>query len=142
MFIAYATEAGSVAQDGEGGHSPFTQALLKNLNKPISIDDMFSFVTREVLLVTKDKQRPSKYASLRDIVCLTGCSAAPSPADTDIIEQAKHSETEDLQIALQTKNTDALEAYLHKYPESTKQDEVLSEIARLKTIRVRWVDPV
>ena len=96
VFIAYATEAGSVAQDGEGGHSPFTQALLKNLTKPISIDDMFSFVTREVRLVTKDKQRPYKYASLENIVCLTGgCSAAPSPADADVIQQAKRSETED-----------------------------------------------
>ena len=46
VFIAYATDAGSVAQDGEGKHSPFTQALLKNLTKPISIDDMFSLVTK------------------------------------------------------------------------------------------------
>ncbi len=132
-FIAYATEAGSVAQDGEGKHSPFTQALLDNLSKPISIDDMFSLVTREVRLVTKGTQRPYKYASLENIVCLAGgCSAVTSPADTDVVKQAKHSETEDLQIALQMKNSEGLEAYLQKYPESTKRNEVLSEIAKLK----------
>ena len=54
IFIAYATEAGSVALDGQGQHSPFTEALLRNLDKPISIDDMFSLVTREVRLVTKE----------------------------------------------------------------------------------------
>ena len=106
VFIAYATDAGSVAQDGEGKHSPFTQALLKNLAKPISIDDMFSLVTREVSLVTKNTQRPFKYASLENIVCLADCPTAPDPADTDVFQQAKRSEAEELQIALQTKNTD------------------------------------
>jgi hypothetical protein len=84
VFIAYATDAGSIALEGEGAHSPFTQALLRNLKKPISLDDMFSFVTREVSLVTKGMQRPYKYASLENIICLTGaCSgnAPQSPAD-------------------------------------------------------------
>jgi uncharacterized caspase-like protein len=58
VFIAYATEAGSIADDGSGKHSPFTQALLRNLQKAISIDDMFSLVTKEVRLITKNTQRP------------------------------------------------------------------------------------
>jgi hypothetical protein len=62
VFIAYATGAGSVALEGKGEHSPFTQALLRNVKKPLSIDDMFSLVTREVALVTKGMQRPYKYA--------------------------------------------------------------------------------
>jgi uncharacterized caspase-like protein len=53
VFIAYATDAGSVAGEGRGPHSPFTQALLRYIQKPVSIDDMFSLVTREVRLVTK-----------------------------------------------------------------------------------------
>jgi uncharacterized caspase-like protein len=133
VFIAYATDAGSVALEGEGKHSPFTQALLKNLTKPISIDDMFSLVTKEVRLVTKNSQRPYKYASLENIVCLSGdCSTAPASADTDVFQQAKRSEAEDLQIALQTKNPDALEAYIQKYPESAARNEVLNTIATLK----------
>ena len=104
VFIAYATDAGSVADDGKGQHSPFTQALLRNIQKPISIDDMFSLVTREVRLVTKNAQRPYKYASLENIVCVTpACSNSPAPATSDVIQQAKQSEFEELQIALQTK---------------------------------------
>jgi uncharacterized caspase-like protein len=133
MCIAYATDAGSVALEGEGKHSPFTQALLKNLTKPISIDDMFSLVTKEVRLVTGNTQRPYKYASLENIVCLSGgCSTGPASADTDVFQQAKRSEAEDLQIALQTKNSDALEAYIQKYPESAARNEVLNTIATLK----------
>jgi Caspase domain len=97
VFIAYATDSGSVALDGTAEHSPFTQALLRNLTKPISIDDMFSLVTREVRLVTKNTQRPYKYASLENIACLTGgCSTVPSAVDIDITQQAKRSETDDL----------------------------------------------
>ena len=104
IFIAYATDAGAVADDGHGEHSPFTQALLRNIQKPISIDDMFSLVTKEVRLVTKNAQRPFKYASLENIICLTPtCSGAPAPNVGDIVEQATQSEDEELQIALQTK---------------------------------------
>ena len=42
VFIAYATDAGNIALDGVSSeNSPFTKALLKNIKKPISIDDMF-----------------------------------------------------------------------------------------------------
>jgi uncharacterized caspase-like protein len=132
VFIAYATDAGAVAEDGHGQHSPFTQALLRYMRKPISIDDMFSLVTKDVRLVTKNEQRPYKYASLENIICLTPeCSEMPTPAAGNIIQQAQQSETDELQIALKTKNPIALETYLTKYPETPKRTEVLSEIAAL-----------
>ena len=133
VFIAYATEAGSVALEGDGEHSPFTQALLRNVKKPISIDDMFSLVTKEVSLVTKGMQRPYKYASLENIVCLTGtCSdTAPAPA-ADVVQEAQRSASDELQVALQTNNPAALQTYLDKYPESPQRERVLDEIARLR----------
>ena len=133
IFIAYATDAGAVADDGHGEHSPFTQALLRNMQEPISIDDMFSKVTKEVRFVTKNAQRPFKYASLENIICLTpACSGTPAAVVGDIVQQATQSEDEELQIALQTKNSDALETYLQKYPETKKRSELLSKIAALK----------
>ncbi len=133
VFIAYATDAGAVADDGHGQHSPFTQALLRYMQKPISIDDMFSLVTREVRLVTKNAQRPYKYASLESIVCLTpDCSSFPVAPAADIVQQTKQSEEDELQVALQTKSADALETYLQRYPETKNREEVLSEIAALK----------
>jgi uncharacterized caspase-like protein len=133
IFIAYATDAGAVADDGHGEHSPFTQALLSNMQKPISIDDMFSLVTKEVRLVTKNAQRPFKYASLENIICLTpACSGTPAAVAGDIVQQATQSEDEELQIALQTNNSDALETYLQKYPETKKRSEVLGKIGALK----------
>jgi hypothetical protein len=94
---------------------------------------MFSYVTREVRLVTKNAQRPFKYASLENIICLTpACSGTPEAVAGDIVQQATQSEDEELQIALQTKNGDALETYLQKYPETKKRSELLGKIAALK----------
>ena len=133
VFIAYATDAGAVADDGKGKHSPFTEALLRNIQKPISIDDMFSFVTKEVRLVTKNAQRPYKYASLESIICVApNCSNSPVAIKADVFQQAVQSEADELQIALQTKNSDALETYLQKYPDSSKRSEILETIANLK----------
>jgi hypothetical protein len=133
VFIAYATDAGAVADDGQGKHSPFTEALLRNLQKPISIDDMFSLVTREVRLVTKNAQRPYKYASLENIICVTpACSSVSTPATLDVVQEAKQSEAEELRIALATKNVDALETYLEKYPDTLNKTEILGEIGNLR----------
>ena len=133
VFIAYATDAGAVADDGKGKHSPFTQALLRNIEKPISIDDMFSLVTKEVRLVTKNAQRPYKYASLESIVCVApNCSSSPVAIKGDVFQQAVQSEADELQIALQTNNSGALETYLRKYPDSSKRSEILETIAKQK----------
>jgi uncharacterized caspase-like protein len=135
IFIAYATDSGSIAADGSGKHSPFTQALLRYLQQPMSIDDMFSLVTREVRLVTNYAQRPYKYASLEAIVCLTGpCSGSSQavPAANDPVQEIKRSEAEELQIALRTNSVGALQTYLTKYPETAKRSELLNTIARLR----------
>jgi len=79
IFIAYATDAGNVALDGAGQmNSPFTSALLKYIKQPVSIDDMFSLVTREVKEQTKNSQKPYKYASLDGVICLPGKCGLPS----------------------------------------------------------------
>jgi hypothetical protein len=94
---------------------------------------MFSLVTKEVSLVTKGTQRPYKYASLENIVCLAGtCAGSSEPIANDIIQQVKRSEADELQIALQTANVDALISYLDNYPKSAERPRVLAEISRLK----------
>ncbi len=73
IFIAYATDASNIASDGPGQlNSPFTTALLKYIKQPVSIDDMFSMVTKEVRHATKNAQKPYKYASLDGVICLPG----------------------------------------------------------------------
>lgn len=90
VFIAYATDAGSVALDGVGNkNSPFTTALLAHIKKPMSIDDMFSMVTRDVRQATKNTQRPYKYASMDGIVCLTA-TCAPNTSNKENAVPSEH----------------------------------------------------
>jgi hypothetical protein len=106
------------------------------MQKPISIDDMFSLVTKEVRLVTKNAQRPYKYASLENIVCVApNCSSSAFSASSAPLaptEQAQRSETEDLQVATETRNVAALEAFIEKFPDSSKRGGVQKQITDLR----------
>ena len=58
-LIAYATEAGSHVQDGEGDHSPFTTALLKHLGEPgLDIRRALRRVRDDVRMSTQGQQEP------------------------------------------------------------------------------------
>jgi uncharacterized caspase-like protein len=64
-LIVFATEPGSVALDGEGRNSPFTAALLQNIQRPgIQITDMMVAVRKEVLRLTDGQQVPWEHSSL------------------------------------------------------------------------------
>jgi len=64
-LISYSTEPGNVALDGSGRNSPFTKALLANIEtKGISINDLMITVRKQVLTATNGKQVPWENSSL------------------------------------------------------------------------------
>ena len=64
-LVAYASKAGSVAEDGDGSNSPFTTALLQHLPTPgLDIRLMFGRVRDSVLEKTGRRQEPFVYGSL------------------------------------------------------------------------------
>ena len=64
-FIAFATQPDNVAQDGDGRNSPFTRALLANIEKPgLSISDLMIEVRNDVMRQTNGKQVPWDSSSL------------------------------------------------------------------------------
>jgi len=64
-LIAYAAKAGSTADDGDGQHSPFTTAVLKNLTVPgLDVRLAFGRVRDDVLKMTSSRQEPFVYGSL------------------------------------------------------------------------------
>jgi uncharacterized caspase-like protein len=79
-LIVYATAAGLVAADGDGEHSPFTEALLKHLAEPgLDVMRMFGRVRDEVRQNTGSAQIPYTYGTLGgDEIALV-----PAPAKTD-----------------------------------------------------------
>jgi hypothetical protein len=64
-LIAYAAKAGSTADDGDGEHSPFTAAILKDLTVPgLDVRLAFGRVRDDVLKSTGNRQEPFVYGSL------------------------------------------------------------------------------
>jgi uncharacterized caspase-like protein len=64
-LIAYATQPGNVASDGDGKNSPFTEGLLEYIEQPgLEIRDMLSYVRMRVIKETAEKQIPWDHSSL------------------------------------------------------------------------------
>jgi hypothetical protein len=65
-LVAYATEPGSVAEDGDGSNGVYTAALLEALGEPgLNEDRLFKKVGALVEARTGGKQRPWREGSLR-----------------------------------------------------------------------------
>ncbi len=132
IFIAYATDSDSVALDGDEKNSPFTSAVLRHISKPISIDDMFSMVTKEVRLSTKGEQRPYKYASLDGIVCLTdSCGNQLKKNEENNFGRNTDEESNDYKIAIESQNKNTLSGFLEKYPNSKYTAEINNILNKL-----------
>ena len=64
-LVAMATKADQTAEDGGGSHSPFAEALLKNLQTPgLELSLFFRSVRDSVLLATNNQQEPFIFSSL------------------------------------------------------------------------------
>ena len=92
-IIAFATAPGSVALDGQGSHSPFTQALLEHMETPgLDVDVMMKRVRGSVAKLTGERQQPWTNSSLNGDFSLAASGeqkTASLPAATDASAPAK-----------------------------------------------------
>ena len=97
-IVAYATSAGSVAQDGSGRNGVFTTELLKHICTPgMEIKEVFNRTGAGVLAATLNKQNPAVYNQFFGSVFLAGESApvqdSPTTATTTTTIQAVKTKT-------------------------------------------------
>jgi branched-chain amino acid transport system substrate-binding protein len=64
MIVAYATQAGRTADDGNGRNSPYTAAFLKRIDENEEIGTVFRRVSADVYETTKHEQLPELSLSL------------------------------------------------------------------------------
>lgn len=64
-LVTFAAAPGTVAADGSGRNSPFTEALLEHVGTPnIEVEVMLKRVTASVMNATKNKQRPERLSRM------------------------------------------------------------------------------
>jgi hypothetical protein len=88
MIVAYATQAGRTADDGDGRNSPYTAAFLRNVEAQEEIGTIFRRISADVYQTTRQTQLPELSLSLIGEFYLNGKSQVTTvptatPAQTD-----------------------------------------------------------
>lgn len=108
-IIAYAASAGEVASDGTGNHSPYTAALLEEIDaRGVEVGLMFRRVAGRVIDATNGIQRPELLVRLVDEVYLNPSAAVavaaepkePAVDDTPDAEPKPDEEEEPVDVAV------------------------------------------
>ena len=125
--VWFSADAGQVAADGAGRHSPFAGALLAALDQPgLSTDDVFRAVARD-LAKGGQAQTPRPYGQFLDAVYLnpaTANAAAPPAAQPAPMATAPSVDREAMfwDSIKDSKNAADFKAYLKKYPKGDFAD--------------------
>ena len=125
-LIAYAAKAGSTADDGDGLHSPFTTAVLKNLTVPgLDVRLAFGRVRDEVLKMTASRQEPFVYGSLGGgNIALVPAPAVPSEAAVNEVKA-------DYELVQKIGSKRAWEVFLGTHPTGFYADLARAQIEAL-----------
>jgi uncharacterized caspase-like protein len=81
VLVAYAAKDGTTARDGNRRNSPYTTALLRNLEIPrLELSFLFRNVRDEVMAATNRTQQPFVYGSLSSKPVYLNAAVAPATA--------------------------------------------------------------
>ena len=126
-LIAFSTQPGNVALDGEGRNSPFTSALLKTIEVPgLPLSDVMIDVRNDVLRTTARKQVPWDNSSLTGQFYFKPLPNAASGEKQEGVEVTFWNSIKD------SKNPQLFEAYLRRYPNGSFSDIAKINAEQLK----------
>ena len=152
-LIAYSTQPGNVALDGEGVHSPFAKAFLKHAEAPgVEIEGLMRKVRQDVIDETNGAQVPWNHSSLtrkfvfspaKKVAKAEPAKPAPAKPAAPVTMQF---DTRALDLAFWTaiqdsKNVSLFEEYLRRYPDG--QFAVVAKVRRdeLKAAKAQAGEP-
>jgi uncharacterized caspase-like protein len=122
ILIGFATAPGDVAADGEGRNSPFTTALLRNINTPgLEIQQLMTRVKGEVYVATKESQEPWHNSSLRNEVYLVAPVAKQEPDAanaSEVIAPAEANTSLEWNAVKDTNSIGVLDAFIAAHVDS------------------------
>jgi hypothetical protein len=136
-LIAFSTQPGNVALDGEGRNSPFTAALLKTIERPgLPISEVMIEVRNEVLRSTDRRQVPWDNSSLTGQFYFKppvpgAAPAAAAQPDQSSVEVTFWNSIKD------AKNPQLFEAYLKRYPNGSFADIARISLEQFKVAVAR-----
>ena len=144
VLVAYAARDGTTANDGDGRNSPFTTALLRNIETPgLEISFLFRNVRDEVMSATKREQQPFVYGSLsKEAIYLKPPATTSAPSKPIPSDAAPTTEDERVWKAIRFSSDAGLyESFLNRYAYSPHVSEARQRLADLKSKQVAAIAP-
>jgi len=134
MIMAFATQAGHTAEDGDGKNSPYTTAFLKHIEEQREIGTIFREVSEDVYETTKHAQLPELSLSIIGRFFLRGkgatdadaAPASPAPAPTVNATSA------DFEAAGSVDTAAAWDEFLSRHPDGFYADLARERKAKLQ----------
>jgi WD40 repeat protein len=149
MIVAYSTQAGRTAEDGDGRNSPFTAAFLKNIEANEEIGIIFRRVSADVYEKTKHAQLPELSLSLIGEFYLRGKAEITikpnNPAARDDGARARPPEDPAAQAWSTTQNTTSLavlEDFIRQFGNTIYGSMARARLEELKKGQVAVAPPV
>jgi len=123
-LVAFATKPNEVALDGDTSNSPFTVSLAKHIVTPnIEVSTMLKRVTRDVLDLTDNKQRPEVVASMASEFYFFHNSALVAPVITyDNDAEREAAATLALKDAVSDDTIVSYRAIIERFPKTVASD--------------------
>ncbi len=137
-ILAYAAREGTVADDGDGDHSPFTEALLAHLETPgLEVSFVFRNVRDDVLTATGGIQEPIVYSSLgREEIYFVSTKIPLSPVPVIQVQGAAETDQSNVvvayQAALAIDTVEAWQAFLRYYSTGLYADLARAALNKLR----------
>jgi hypothetical protein len=143
MLVAYAAKAGTVAWDGSGRNSPFSEAVARRLFEPgVDIRIALGRVRDDVLAATNNYQEPFSYGSLGgNVIALWDApvagvpvAVAPLPGARPVDAAPQPSEDDVWGMVKGAKNPGLIRDFLFRHPDSRYKDDALKALAALEPV--------
>ena len=137
VLVAFAAREGTTAVDGPGPLSPFTSAILNNIETPgLEIGFLFRNVHDDVLQLTHNEQEPAVYGSLsKDEIFLK-----PAPTtEVSLTDESSGPAADEIAWSFLHESLDVgtIRLFVTDYPSSKYVPEAKTRMASLDSARVR-----
>ncbi|MCK1742693.1 caspase family protein [Bradyrhizobium sp. 139] len=144
-IVGYSTAPGAEAQDGAGGHSPYTQAFLNVAREPnVPIEQLFKRVRLEVNQTTSGAQIPWESSSLTSDFTFFGdtvVAASRAPVNAPVVQMASNlpsrSTRQAYDYVVSEGRPEYYQEFIQMYPHDPLCDHVRWLLANL-TISQAW----
>ena len=145
-LVAYAAKEGTVAADGDGRNSPYSEALLAHLEEPgLEIGLMFRKVRDSVVASTGGRQHPFVYGSLssREVylaaaptpISVPSSASVPAANFESALKSTEQHAARAYEAAERINTVEAFETVVRRFPGSIYAELARAQIGKLTDAR-------